>query len=265
MNPHATRPLLPTTTSGVPGSVTPVTDWRSPSGGVDEPGAEPDVREPEPEVHVVGDDRAPGLGEAAGHGPVVRAPDVALRGGPAGARPPAFHLGLRGDRRRLERLALDGRVPAVAPGREEAGEGVGERLVEGLPAELEPEPALVLEVDPHGVGGEDRVLRPPRLGLLAEGEVLERARAERVTAGVHALGVGVEHAPLLRRERGDDGPGPGAEPVRAERRVRRPRGLAEEGRELAGRGPPGGGPSGTGAPGRGRTRAPGPRRPGSRL
>ena len=59
-----------------------------------------------------------------------------------------------------------------------------------------------LQVDPHGMHDQERVLRAPGRGRLAQQEVLERARPERRDARVDALGIGFEQASLAGIGRG---------------------------------------------------------------
>ena len=88
-----------------------------------------------------------------------------------------------------------------------------QRVVHRLPRELQPEPVVELQVERHRVGGQDRVLGPPRRGLLAEGEVLERPGTQGRQPGVGAGGVGVQRRPLAGRQRRHHGARAVPEPV----------------------------------------------------
>jgi len=94
---------------------------------------------------------------------------------------------------------------------------------------------FVLQVEEQRVAGQQAVLRPPRLRLLAQQQVGPGADGERGEAGVHAFGVGREQPGVRPGDRGQVRRHPCPQAVHAVAAVTRQGALAEQGGQFAGR------------------------------
>ena len=214
------------------------------AAGVHESHPIPDVRNPKAEVHVVRDQRAAVRGAAAGHGPVVAAPlqAVAVKRHLPFARleqraveRAQVEFGRQGQRHFRQAAAIDRRLTRSIGLDQEAIRRIGQRG--GKP------PALLLvgireslQVDPHRIDDEHRVLRVPGRGRLAQEPVLEGTGAQRCCAGIHALGVRLEERAVAGIERGQRLARARAELVRADGAIGVEQACPEQGREFAGAG-----------------------------
>ena len=181
------------------------------AGGDPQAGVIPQRRDPQPEVHVVGDERGAGRGQAARHRPAVAARGRLARDAPGHGRRSAAvahiqhlcgrHRSLRRAHRALRRR--HGRIPAGSGRVQEAEAALPARAalraseprVDLLAQDLAPQ-AVRLQIPPHGVLDEDRVLRAPRERGCAQHPVLPRASGKVCESGVHAARVGLEQRAL---------------------------------------------------------------------
>ena len=196
VNPQAIRPVLPATSAGVPGSVTPVSSW---------PGHLSDIRyqmfgTPRCRCMSLATIAGPPAARAPGDREVVRArasrrsPQTGSRRGPARAvaRPPRLARCAGRPRRRAGSAPAAHALPSrgascgCCEGREERERRRAE-LVADRRERADVAPRAVLQVERHRVGDEDAVLGQPGPGLRAQDEVLPGLRAEGREARVHAL------------------------------------------------------------------------------
>jgi len=234
------------------------------AGRVDKRCAVPGVRDGDPEVHVVRQQRAAALRLGAGDRPVVAAergpfaversahPDeahgvehgLALAAGGEGRRGRRGPRGLAArvedlrprDRRLHEGLPRVGRVPLGPLRREELEQSGRQQVAHQAERRLLPR-QLRLQREVHRQRAQQRVLQPPRRGLRAQREVLERSRAERREARGDTGRVGVEQLSLPGGQRRDGALRDGAQPQGADLAVRRQRGRAHQLGELSRRAP----------------------------
>jgi len=213
--------------------------------GPDERDAIPDVRETQPQVHVVRQD-GPGVGRVfAGDGPVVaarrRRPQrlprrLASRHG-AGDRTPGAtqveHVG-PGDLAARRRPSGQRGIPDRTHRRQERGHLRRQQVVQQTERRLARRP-VGLQAQVHGQDDQQTVLGRPGSRRLPQGEVLRRSRAERRESGVHTLGVGLEDAPTLVVEQLETLAGDISKAVQPCVAIRGQRQRAEQLRQLAGR------------------------------
>ena len=140
-----------------------------------------------------------------------------------------------GNRRRLPGVAHQGCVPPVTRREDELIEqrrdAVEKPGVAGLPAGV-----VVGQFEEHRQVAEHDVLGPPRLGLGAEDEVLERRNRQCLETRVHAVRIRLQQRPLTGCGPLDHRSRQHAQPVEPPLPVEIRRGRAENRRQLARRG-----------------------------
>ena len=198
-------------------------------------GAIPDVRHVEVEVHVVREHRGACGGVRPAEREGIRTHNAfagGLDGGEAGGGRFGFAETQRRQRSGREGAAIERGVPGIAAGREKIEARLAQGRAQRVPVQVEGA-LVILQVEPHGVDAQQRVLLAPRLRRGADHEVFPRDFPQRSEAGVDAGGVGREDGPLgglSLREHLCRQP---AEAVQAGALVQVDRGRAEQFRQFA--------------------------------
>jgi len=209
--------------------------------GIEHARAEPDVGCAQRQVHVVGDDRATIVGERAGDGEVVAAGRGFLGFGAGvgmlGHRQPVqVEFARAGQAHVAARGAEQRRIPFGAVGGDQRVQGRRQQLPD-LPQRQLAAVGFVLQVEEHRVADQRGIGRLPVARFGAQQQVGPGLAAQRMHAGVHALGVCGE----LRHARAGDRLQAGlhacAQAMHARALVYLQRPLADELGQLARRGP----------------------------